>query len=140
MIVNLLSKVSWWRILVAIMATYLASFVLTIALILVYTLLAIWRGLSGEAPIDWLSGSVGTWSVPILTFFAAAWAARKEELAVSILHGLLVGLLVALVFGLIFFWPFDLGTLLLFVLMVAAGSLGGPVGAWFPKRRERSSL
>ena len=137
---DLLSKVIWWRILVATMVTYLASFILTVALIVVYTLFTVWQGPSSETSIDWLLGGIGTWSTPVLTFFAAAWAARKAEHSAAILHGLVVGLLVALVFGLVFFWPFDLATLVLFVLMVVAGSLGGVIGARFPKRRGSSSL
>lgn len=125
---DFLSKVSWWRVLAAVLATYLASFALTIVLTLAYTLFAVWQGPSSEAPVDWLSGGIGTWSVPILTFFAAGWAAHKAELSATVLHGLLISLLVALVFGLIFFWPFDLETLVLFALMVAAGPLGGLVG------------
>lgn len=137
---DFLSKVSWWRVLIATMVTYLASFILTVALILVYTLFAIWQEPSNGTSVDWFSGGVGTWSIPVLTFFAAAWAARKAEPPVATLHGLVVGLLVALVFGLIFFWPFNLATLMLFVLMVVSGSLGGVIGAGFLKRGGRSSL
>ncbi len=137
---DLLSKISWWRVLVATMIAYLASFILTVALILVYTLFTIWQGPSNGTSVDWFSSSVGTWSMPVLTFFAAAWAARKAEHSVAILHGLVVGWLVALVFGLIFFWPFSLATLVLFALMIVAGSLGGVIGARFPKRAGRPSL
>ena len=125
---DLLSKVSWWRILVASLATYLASFVLTVTGILVYTLFTAWQGSSSEASLEWLSSGLGTWSVPVLTFFAAAWAAHKAELSTAILYGFLVGLLVAIVFGLVFFWPFDLVTLTLFVVVVVVGPLGGLVG------------
>jgi hypothetical protein len=63
--------------------------------------------------------------VPILTLFAAAWAARRLEPATAALHGLLVGLLVAGIFGVLYFAPFDLWGLLLFALMIAAGFAGG---------------
>lgn len=125
---DLLSKVRWWRVLVAVTATYLTNLALIITLILVYTLSMAWQGPSSEASINWLSSGIGTWSVPVLTLLAAAWAARKTELPLAILHGSLVSLLVALVFGFVFFWPFSLGTLVLFILMIAAGPLGGLVG------------
>lgn len=82
--VNLLSKASWWRIFAACLATYATSLVLTVAGIFVYTLLTAWKGASSEAYLEWLSVGLGTWSVPVLTFFTAAWAAHETTTEISL--------------------------------------------------------
>src|SRR5918994_7497263 len=125
----LLSKVRWGRILLAGLVTHVANVVVAVLLIVVYMLLAVGpqREPSGGI-IDPLASQVATWPVPILTLFAAAWAARRAEPATTALHGLLVGLLVAVIFGVLYFAPFDLWGLLLFALMIAAGLLGALVG------------
>jgi len=126
---NLLSKVRWDRVLLAGVATNVANVVVAVLLIVAYTLLAVGPQREPRGGItDPLASQVATWPVPILTLFAAAWAARKAEPATAALHGLLVGLLVAVIFGVLYFAPFDLWGLLLFVLMIAAGLVGGLIG------------
>lgn len=131
-----LSSVRWGRILLASVATHVVNLVVTVLTVVVYAMVSTLP--SGGEPdfVDQLAGGTATWGVPVLTFFAAAWVARKVEAETTVLHGLLVGLLVAVIFGLAFFWPFDLATLVLFALMVAAGPLGGLVG----RRRANDSI
>jgi putative membrane protein (TIGR04086 family) len=74
--------------------------------------------------------------VIVVTGYGALWVARRVERA-TLLHGFLVGLLVALislVLDLLFIRAIELVGLALYVLMVAAGVLGGVLG----RRRERS--
>lgn len=106
----LLSRVRWGRVLLAGLATHVASVVVAMLLVVVYTFLAV--GPQGEPSagiIDPLASQVATWPLPILTFLAAAWAARRVEPATAALHGLLVGLLVALIFAVLYFGPFSAG-------------------------------
>jgi hypothetical protein len=126
---DLLSKVRWDRVLLAGVATHVANVVVAVLLIVVYTLLAVGPQREPNGGItDPLASQVATWPVPILTLFAAAWAARKAEPATALLHGLLVGFLVAVIFGVLYFAPFDLSGLLLFTLMIVAGLVGGLIG------------
>jgi hypothetical protein len=126
---DLLSKIRWGRVLLASLATHIANVVVAVLLIVVYTLLAVGfqRELSGGIT-DPLASQVATWPVPILTVFAAAWAARKVKPAVAALHGLLVGFFVGVIFAVLYFGPFNVWGLLLFVLMIAAGLVGGLIG------------
>jgi hypothetical protein len=125
----LLSNVKWGRVVRASVATHLANVVLTVVVVFVSTSLAVGlQGTPDQGSIDGRSAQIGTWGVPVLTLFAAAWVARTVEPRTAALHGALVGLLAALIFGLVFFWPFDLATLVLFALMLVAGWLGGLIG------------
>ncbi len=123
-----LSSVRWGRILLASIATHVINLAVTVLAVVVYAMASTLP--SGGEPgfVDQIAGGTATWGVPVLTFFAAAWVPRKVEAETAVLHGLLVGLIVAVIFGLLFFWPFDLATLVLFALTVAAGCLGGLVG------------
>ena len=125
---DLLSKVRWGRVLLASLATHVANVVVVVLLIVAYTLVAVGfqRELSGGIR-DPLASQVATWPVPILTLFAAAWAARKVKPATAVLHGLLVGILVGVIFAVLYFGPFNMWGLLLFALMIAAGLLGALV-------------
>jgi hypothetical protein len=125
---DLLSKVRWGTVLLASLATHVANVVVVVLLIVAYTLVAVGfqRELSGGIT-DPLASQIATWPVPILTFFAAAWAARKVKPVTAVLHGLLVGLLVAVSFGVLYFGPFNMWGLLVFALMIAAGLLGALV-------------
>jgi putative membrane protein (TIGR04086 family) len=72
-----------------------------------------------------------------VTGYGALWVARRVEHA-ALLHGFLVGLVVALLSFLldVLFHPVLEPTgLILYVLMIAAGALGGALGSW---RREPS--
>jgi hypothetical protein len=61
-----------------------------VLLIVVHTLLAVGpQREPSEGIMDPLASQVATWPVPILTLFAAAWAAREAERpAVAVLRGL----------------------------------------------------
>jgi hypothetical protein len=123
---DLLSKVRWVRVLVAGLATHVANVVVAVLLIVAYTLLAVGPQREPSGGItDPLASQVATWPVPILTLFAAAWAARRTAPATAALHGLLVGFLVAIIFAVLYFGLFNLWGLLLFALMIAAGLAGG---------------
>jgi hypothetical protein len=126
---KLMANVRWGRILLAGLATHVANVVVAVLLIVVYTLLAVGFQSEPSGGInDPLASQVATWPVPILTLFAAAWAARKVKPTTAALHGLLVGFLVAVIFGLLYFAPFNLWGLLLFALMIVAGLVGGMIG------------
>ena len=125
---DFLSKVRWGRVLLAGLVTHVANVVVAVLLIVVYTLLAVGPQREPSGGItDPLASQVATWPVPILTLFAAAWAARKAEPATALLLGLLVGFLVAVSFGVLYFGPFNMWGLFLFALMIAAGLLGALV-------------
>jgi len=115
--------------LLASLVTHVANVVVAVLLIVAYTLLAVGpqRESSGDIT-DPLASQVATWPVPVLTLFAAAWAARRAKSATAALHSLLVGFLVAVIFAVLYFAPFDLWGLLLFALMNAAGLVGGLIG------------
>jgi putative membrane protein (TIGR04086 family) len=72
----------------------------------------------------------------LLTVYCALRVARKVESAAP-LHGFLVGLVAALILfliGLAFTGGLDLVTLVTYVLMVAAGWLGGVLGSRRPEQ------
>ena len=126
---DLLSKVRWGRVLLAGLVTHVANVVVAVLLIVAYTLLAVGPQREPSGGItDPLASQVATWPVPILTLFAAAWAARRAKPAAAALQGLLVGFLVAVVFGVLYFGPVNLWGLLLFALMIVAGLAGGLIG------------
>jgi hypothetical protein len=111
------------------LVTHVANVVVAVLLIVVYTFLAVGSQREPSGGItDPLASQVATWPVPILTLFAAAWAARGAARATASVHGLLVGFLVAVIFGVLYFGPFNLWGLLLFALMIAAGLAGGLLG------------
>jgi hypothetical protein len=132
---KLLSDIRWVRVLVAYLAVHLANVVLAALLVTVYTLTAsVAQPDPGGGLTEPLAGRAATWPVPVLTFFAAAWAARAASGPAALLNGLLVGLLVAAIFGFLYFWPFSPGTLAPFALVGAAGCLGGSL-----RYRDRAS-
>ena len=111
------------------LVTHIANVVVAVLLIVVYTLLAVGFQSEPSGGInDPLASQVATWPVPILTLLAAAWAARKVKPTTAALHGLLVGFLVTVIFGVLYFGPSNLWALSLFVLMIAAGFVGGLIG------------
>jgi hypothetical protein len=125
----MLSNVRWGRVLLASLVTHVANVVVAVLLIVVYTLLAVGFQSEPSGGInDPLASQVATWPVPILTLFAAAWAARKVKPTTAALHGLLVGFLVTVIFGVLYFGPSNLWALSLFALMIAAGFVGSLIG------------
>jgi hypothetical protein len=125
---DLLAKVRWDRVLLAGVATHVANVVVAVLLIVVYTILAVGPQRAERGHHRSARQPGPSWLVPILTLFAAAWAARKAKPATAALHGLLVGFLVAVIFGLLYFASFDLWGLVLFTLMIVAGLVGGLIG------------
>ena len=139
---NPFSKMRWGRVLLAGMGAAVLNITLMVLLIGVYIVfLGVQaQGAPDSAKIHQFATSVGQWGSPVfaalLTGGAAAWAARKVEAAPG-LHGALIGLLVAIIsllVGLTFgdtLNPRVLVTLLVaFFLTIAAGGLGGALGAW----------
>lgn len=139
---NPFSKMRWGRVLLAGMGAAVLNITLMVLLIGVYIVfLGVQaQGAPDSAKIHQFATSVGQWGSPVfaalLTGGAAAWAARKVEAAPG-LHGALIGLLVAIIsllVGLAFgdtLNPRVLVTLLVaFFLTIAAGGLGGALGAW----------
>lgn len=139
---NPFSKMRWGRVLLAGMGAAVLNITLMVLLIGVYIVfLGVQaQGAPDSAKIHQFATSVGQWGSPVfaalLTGGSAAWAARKVEAAPG-LHGALIGLLVAIIsllVGLTFgdtLNPRVLVTLLVaFFLTIAAGGLGGALGAW----------
>jgi putative membrane protein (TIGR04086 family) len=138
-----LSQVRWGRVLLTGVLVAILSSVLLYLVIAVYAAsLAIQaRGQPDQAQIAQFVNQVAPWGGPILaillTIGGAVWVARKVASGAT-LHGFLVGLvaaLIILIFGLAFGGRLDLVALLTFVLMVAAGWLGGVLGS---RGREKS--
>src|SRR3712207_1770793 len=112
---TLLSDVRWLRVLLAVVATHVVNVVLSVVLIVTYSLLAIGPGGPPDGgSVDRFAGWVSTWTLPILTLLSATLATRGARSAAAAWYGLSVGLLVAGIFGLLFFWPNDLPSLALF--------------------------
>ena len=126
---TLLSDVKWVRVLLAGVATLVVNVVVSVVLIVAYSLLTIGPGgHPNTGSVDWFANLVSTWTLPLLTLLSATWAARGARPRAAAWCGLSIGLLVAGIFGLLFFWPNDLPSLVLFVLTIAAGFAGGVIG------------
>jgi hypothetical protein len=135
---NPFSKMRWGRVLLAGMGAAVLNITLMVLLIGVYIVfLGVQaQGAPDSAKIHQFATSVGQWGSPVfaalLTGGAAAWAARKVEAAPG-LHGALIGLLVAIIsllVGLTFSDTLNPQMLVAFFLTIAAGGLGGALGAW----------
>jgi hypothetical protein len=128
-VTTLLLDVKWVRVLLAGVATHVVNVVLSVVLIVAYSLLTISPGESADADsVDRFAGWVSTWTIPLLTLLSATWAARAAQPPAAVWYGLSVGLLVAGIFGLLFFWPNDMPSLALFAFTIAAGFVGGVIG------------
>jgi len=116
------SQVHWGRVLL--IGVLLAILFLILNLVLSFLLLAFlnWGHMDPHSAIRAFSWILAFLAI-LLTGYGAFRVARKVESAAP-LHGLLVGLVAALIFFLI-----DLVALVPFVLMVAAGWLGGVLGS-----------
>ena len=119
----------WLRVLLAGVAVHVVGVVVSVALIVSYSVV------TAGASVDRLAGPLSTWILPVLTLPAAFWVAYGARRGAAAVNGLLVGLLVAGILGGLFFWPNDSRSVALFALIVAAGPLGGLIGATFPSRR-----
>ena len=126
---TLLLDVKWVRVLLAGVATHVVNVVLSVVLIVAYSLLTISPAESADTDsVDRFAGWVSTWTIPLLTLLSATWAARAARPPAAVWYGLSVGLLVAGIFGLLFFWPNDMPSLALFAFTIAAGFVGGVIG------------
>jgi hypothetical protein len=124
-----LSDVKWVRVLLAGVATHVVNVVVSVVLIVAYSLLAIGPGGPPDGDsVNRFASWVSTWTLPLLTLLSATWTARGARPGAAAWYGLSIGLLVAGIFGLLFFWPNDLPSLTLFVLTIAAGYVGGVIG------------
>jgi hypothetical protein len=127
-VTTLLSGVKWVRVLLASVATHVVNVVVSVVLIVAYSLLTIGPGGHPDTgSVDWFANLVSTWTLPLLTLLSATWAARGARPGAAAWYGLANGLLVAGIFGLLFFWPNDLPSLARFVLTIAAGFVGGVI-------------
>jgi len=118
--------VRWLRVLLAGVAVHVVGVALSVALIAAYSVV------TTGASVDSFAGPLSTWILPVLTLPAAVWVSYGARRAA--VNGLLVGLLVAGILGGLFFWPNDLGALVLFATIVVFGLAGGLVGGRTPSR------
>lgn len=127
------SDVRWLRVLLAGVAVHVVGVVVSVALIVSYSVV------TAGASVDRFAGPLSTWILPVLTLPAAFWVAYGARRGAAAVNGLLVGLLVAgilgLLLGLLFFWPNDLRSLALFVVIITSGLAGGLIGGTPPSRR-----
>ena len=86
-----MSDVRWLRVLLAGVAVHVVSVVVSVALIVAYSVV------TAGASVDRFAGPLSTWILPVLTLPAAAWAAYGARRAA--VNGFLVGLLVAGILG-----------------------------------------
>jgi hypothetical protein len=103
-------EVRWLRVLLAGVAVHVVGVVVSVALIVAYSVV------TAGASVDRFAGPLSTWILPVLTLPAA------------------VGLLVAGMLGGLFFWPDDPRSLALFATIVAFGLAGGLIGGKLPSR------
>ena len=118
--------VRWLRVLLAGVAVHVVGVVVSVALIVAYSVV------TAGASVDSFAGTLSTWILPVLTLPAAAWAAYGARRAAA--NGLLVGLLVAGMLGGLFFWPDDPRALALFATIIVFGLAGGLIGGRLPPR------
>jgi putative membrane protein (TIGR04086 family) len=133
-----LSHVHWGRVLLT--GVLVDILIIILNLVLVFLIFLVW-GQPYQSQIAQFAFQVGVGSASILailwTVGGGVWVARKVE-SEAPLHGLLVGLVAALILilpGSVSNRRLDLVTLVTFVLMVAAGWLGGVLGS---RGREKS--
>jgi len=129
------SQVHWGRVVLTGVLVAILVILLSIVLFLLLNAFHVWdhldQGHLAFQVFSWISNILAI----LLTAFGAVRVARKVERAAP-LHGFLVGLVAALiVFGPGFAARLDLATLVPFVLMLAAGWLGGVLGS---RGREQS--
>jgi putative membrane protein (TIGR04086 family) len=128
------SQVHWGRVLLIGVLLVVLIFILNLVLSSFFLAFLNWGRLDPYISIQVFT-LITNVLVVLLTVYCALRVARKVESAAP-LHGLLVGLVAALILflvGLIFSGGFDLMAIVPYVLMVAAGWLGGVLGR---RRRE----
>lgn len=130
------SHLRWGLVLKAAVLIYIATLIL--GLVISVPLLAVlnWWRLDASSAIQ-ASSVITVLLVVVVTGIGAWWVARGAEHA-ALLHGFLVGLVVALLslaLDTLFLRSIGLEGVVFYLLMVAAGLLGGVVT---PRRRARS--
>jgi putative membrane protein (TIGR04086 family) len=123
------SQVHWGRVLLISVLLVVLIFILNLVLSFFFLAFLNWGRLDPHISIQVFS-LITTVLAILLTVYCALRVARKVDSAAP-LHGLLVGLVAALILflaGLIFTGGFDLMAIVPYVLMVAAGWLGGVLG------------
>lgn len=130
------SHLRWGLVLKAAVLIYIATLIL--GLVISVPLLAVlnWWRLDASSAIQ-ASSVITVLLVVVVTGIGAWWVARAAEHA-ALLHGFLVGLVVALLslaLDTLFLRSIGLEGVVFYLLMVAAGLLGGVVT---PRRRARS--
>lgn len=125
-----LSQVHWNLVLKTAVLLYILTFVLGLGLSWLLQALLNW-GHVGPQSVFQASSLITAFLTVVVTGYGALRVARKVERA-ALLHGFFVGLVVALIsllLDLVFRREIELVGLVLYVLMVAAGSLGGVLGS-----------
>ncbi len=121
-----LSQVHWRLVLTMSVLVYVLTLVLGLGVSLFLPTLFNWGHLDAQSALR-AASLITALVVVVVTGYGAWWAARRVARAAP-LHGLLVGLVVALISFLLdvgFSRRLDPVGLVLYVLMVAAGWLGG---------------
>jgi hypothetical protein len=78
-VTTLLSNVRWVRVLLAGVATHVVNVVVSVVLIVIYSLLTIGPGGHPDTgSVNWFANLVSTWTLPLLTLLSATWAARAQ--------------------------------------------------------------
>ena len=121
--------VRWLRVLLGSVAVHVVGIVVSVTLIVAYSVA------TAGGSVEGFAGQLSTWILPVLTLPAAVWVAYGARREAAAMNGLLVGLLVAGILGLLFFWPNDLRSLALFVVIITSGLAGGLIGGMTPSRR-----
>ena len=129
------SQVHWGIVFKAAVVVYVATFVLGIALS--FPLLAFlgWVRLSSDRALQ-VTFPVSVLLVVVVTEYGA-WRVARRAVGAALLHGVFVGLVVAIiscVLDVLFSKAISVVGVLLYVLMVAAGLLGGVLGG---RRHEK---
>jgi len=125
-----LSQVHWDLVFKASVLVYILTFILGLGLSLLLPAVLNWGHMDQQSAFQAVS-LISSLLVIVVTGYGALWVARKVERAAP-LHGFLVGLVVALisfVLDLVFSGKIDPVGLVFYVLMVAAGWLGGILGS-----------
>jgi len=125
-----LSRVRWDLVVKAAILIYIATFILGLALSFPLLAFLNWARLDSQSAVL-ASSLISAFFVIVVTGYGALRVARRVASA-ALLHGFLVGLLVALislVLDVLFIRAIKPVGLGLYVLMVAAGLLGGALGS-----------
>jgi putative membrane protein (TIGR04086 family) len=128
-----LSRLHWGLVVKAAVVIYIATFILGLAVSFPLLAFLNWARLDSQSAAL-ASSLISAFFVFVVTGYGALWVARRVERE-ALLHGFLIGLVVALislVLDVLFIRAVELVGLVLYVLMVAAGLLGGVLasGRW----------